>query len=222
LKTRISLSIAFFSLLMLGMSCTYHSRFAESGLTADDVTARLDNIRTKTASTMNGNVVETLMQDPNTVVYFAWSRYDGSNPMGPTYMVTPLSAGFLDSSLTMNAIEEIFVYYLVQDLEEGYIGALVFEYKMFGQTDYTVQIFANDMSQGLSIGSIEDDYFFEMPLASGTSHDNRTLMARSYDVDATFTNPSLQAVIQLELYRSNPDGTEEFMGQISSMESFGQ
>jgi hypothetical protein len=204
------------TILTIGtVSCTYHYREVESGVSSKDAEQDLSELAQR-SSALNV-LVQALETNRSEVDLFAARSHSNPDlsPMGPIHAVAPFENYFVQNHLTgisnINEIEEIKAYFIAVNETRGYLGGLVLMYRKSGETNFNSKIYTNiGDDTGLPTGYFEDGTFI-MELMSD---DGSSINITSDDV----TEDELKAAIQLKIFM-NIEGETVEVGQISSMES---
>lgn len=193
-------------------ACATRYREASTGRTADEVASMLTEI-TSSASGSSPDaqaVLDMIRDNPEATVYFA----EAPGALGPIHAVTPIDLGYLTGTeYGLNSLSEIRTFFVELRTEDGHKNALVVQYKLIGQSNYSTEVFTNFNDE---LGEIVEGSEFRSILSNSA----RSILVRSFDIDAEYED-ELAPVIQLELSAFNEDGSEgQNLGQISSMEGF--
>lgn len=193
--------------LLAPTGCSNQWREADAEITAEEMTAMLDEVQSAQGqSLVGGDVNQALaMKDqPGVAIFFA----DSPGPLGPVASV--LSIGHFDfigqSGLTYSSISEARIFFFDNPVAGGRENGLIIGIKQADGGSFSYYGFTGN-------STISDGEFVAVMSSGG----QEKLVLRSFDVD----DDDLAGVIQLQVYDIDANGSERYIGKFSTLVGFG-
>ncbi|MCB0363736.1 MAG: hypothetical protein H6624_08225 [Bdellovibrionaceae bacterium] len=195
--------------------CSYQWREADPGITDDeliDLIAEIGKNASVSSGTGNMQKFMSIVENPNSTIFFAEGFVDNSGTMGPPAAILSLLDFYFmgREDITVWDLSEARAIFLDLIDDSGVRqNALLLDMQVTGESNFVTKVFVDTGDAAV----IEDEFSVTLKGEGAGA----ALVARSYDL--VEGSDELAGVIQLQLWDFNDQG-EDYLGKISTMVGF--